>query len=230
MDVVAAAQSADGRHRASTCSATSSRSSCRTIGRGRFKSIARAGGPAFRRIAIGDPAAVPAGVYAKAYLEQEGLWTAIEPQVVPCAQRARGAGRGRDRAPPTRRSSIAPTPASRSRRPSPTWSRRSRSPHRLSRCDHARARRPSDESKRFLDFLRGATAARIFERFGFTLAASRAALTPHGDLADHLVHGGLCRRRNRDRAAAGRRPRVAAGAAAVSRAGRSSRRSCRCRS
>jgi hypothetical protein len=29
-----------------------------------------------------------------------------------------------------------------------------------------------DESKRFLDFLRGATAARVFERFGFTLAAS----------------------------------------------------------
>src|SRR5947208_2086555 len=41
--------------------------------------------PAFRRIAIGDPAAVPAGVYAKQYLEQLDLWTAIEPKAVPSA-------------------------------------------------------------------------------------------------------------------------------------------------
>ena len=36
-----------------------------------------------RRLAIGDPAAVPAGVYARRYLEQQGLWTAYEPRVVP---------------------------------------------------------------------------------------------------------------------------------------------------
>jgi len=39
--------------------------------------------PAFRRIAIGDPAAVPAGVYARAYLEQLGLWERLLPKVVP---------------------------------------------------------------------------------------------------------------------------------------------------
>jgi molybdate transport system substrate-binding protein len=36
-----------------------------------------------RRLAIGDPAAVPAGVYARRYLEQQGLWAAYEPRVVP---------------------------------------------------------------------------------------------------------------------------------------------------
>ena len=36
-----------------------------------------------RRLAIGDPAAVPAGVYARRYLEQRGLWAAYEPRVVP---------------------------------------------------------------------------------------------------------------------------------------------------
>ncbi len=36
-----------------------------------------------RRLAIGDPAAVPAGVYARRYLEQRGLWTAYEPRIVP---------------------------------------------------------------------------------------------------------------------------------------------------
>lgn len=36
-----------------------------------------------RRIAIGDPAAVPAGVYAKEYLERIGLWTVVSPKLVP---------------------------------------------------------------------------------------------------------------------------------------------------
>jgi molybdate transport system substrate-binding protein len=36
-----------------------------------------------RRLAIGDPAAVPAGVYARQYLEQRGLWAAYEPRIVP---------------------------------------------------------------------------------------------------------------------------------------------------
>src|SRR4030095_2638301 len=35
------------------------------------------------RIAIADPAAVPAGVYARQWLEDLGLWSKIEPKVVP---------------------------------------------------------------------------------------------------------------------------------------------------
>jgi molybdate transport system substrate-binding protein len=35
------------------------------------------------RIATGDPAAVPAGVYAKAYLQQIGIWDAVRPKIVP---------------------------------------------------------------------------------------------------------------------------------------------------
>ena len=38
-----------------------------------------------RRVAIGDPAAVPAGVYARAYLERAGLWEALQPKLVPLA-------------------------------------------------------------------------------------------------------------------------------------------------
>src|SRR5919198_1089151 len=48
-----------------------------------FTSINDLTGQAYRRIAIGDPEAVPAGVYAKQYLEREGLWAAIKPRVVP---------------------------------------------------------------------------------------------------------------------------------------------------
>ena len=39
--------------------------------------------PAFRRIAIGDPAGVPAGVYARSYLVSLGLWDALAPRLVP---------------------------------------------------------------------------------------------------------------------------------------------------
>ena len=41
--------------------------------------------PAIKRIAMGDPAAVPAGVYAKAYLEKLGIWSQISARVVPSA-------------------------------------------------------------------------------------------------------------------------------------------------
>ena len=36
-----------------------------------------------RRIALGDPEAVPGGVYAREYLEQEGVWDALKSKVVP---------------------------------------------------------------------------------------------------------------------------------------------------
>jgi molybdate transport system substrate-binding protein len=39
--------------------------------------------PAIRRIAMGDPSAVPAGVYAKQYLQMLGIWADLAPRVVP---------------------------------------------------------------------------------------------------------------------------------------------------
>lgn len=40
---------------------------------------------AVRRIALGDPATVPAGTYAKQYLEGQHLWSALEPKFIPVA-------------------------------------------------------------------------------------------------------------------------------------------------
>ena len=39
--------------------------------------------PEIGRIAVGDPAAVPAGVYAKQYLEAQGLWPQLRAKIVP---------------------------------------------------------------------------------------------------------------------------------------------------
>ncbi len=48
-----------------------------------LKSLADLAGPDIKHLALGDPRSVPAGVYAKKYLESAGLWTRIEPRVVP---------------------------------------------------------------------------------------------------------------------------------------------------
>ena len=42
-------------------------------------------GAGVRRVAIGDPAGVPAGVYAKQYLQAIGLWEALQPKLLPLA-------------------------------------------------------------------------------------------------------------------------------------------------
>jgi len=39
--------------------------------------------PSIRRVAIGDPSAVPAGVYWREYLESSGLWEDLLPKLVP---------------------------------------------------------------------------------------------------------------------------------------------------
>jgi len=36
-----------------------------------------------KRVALADPAAVPAGIYARAWLEKAGVWKELEPRVVP---------------------------------------------------------------------------------------------------------------------------------------------------
>ena len=41
------------------------------------------GGPAVRRVALGNPDSVPAGVYARQWLEKAGAWTAVSGKVVP---------------------------------------------------------------------------------------------------------------------------------------------------
>jgi len=49
----------------------------------RFASARDLTNPTITRIAIGDPAAVPAGVYARQYLQKIGIWPAVEKKLVP---------------------------------------------------------------------------------------------------------------------------------------------------
>ena len=127
--------------------------------------------PVYRRIAIGDPAAVPAGVYAKAYLQQEGLWAALEAKIVPsgsvrAALAAVESGAAdaaivyRTDARVALKATVAyVVPAD-------------RGPRIVYPAAIVRGSGAPAEAKRFLDFLRGATAARIFQRFGFSPLSS----------------------------------------------------------
>jgi molybdate transport system substrate-binding protein len=123
--------------------------------------------PAFRRIAIGDPAAVPSGVYAKAWLQQEGLWDTLEARMVPsgsvraalAAVESGAADAGivyRTDARVALKATVAYVlPAD-------------RGPRIVYPAAVVRGSSSQAEAKRFLDYLRGASAARIFERYGFT--------------------------------------------------------------
>ena len=130
-----------------------------------FKSIAEIAEPAFKRIALGDPAAVPAGVYAKQYLEKEGLWRALDSRVVPTASvRAAltavtsGAADAAIVYRTDARTAVGATVA---------WVvPADRGPRIVYPAAVVRdAALP--EAQRFLAFLRGEPASRIFERFGF---------------------------------------------------------------
>ena len=52
------------------------------LGRAPLSSAGALAGPSVRRIAIGDPAAVPVGFYARQYLERQGLWRQLQPKLL----------------------------------------------------------------------------------------------------------------------------------------------------
>lgn len=137
-----------------------------------FANIAQIADPAVRRIAIGDPVAVPAGVYAKQYLEKEGLWPAVQARIVPttsvrAALAAVEAGAAdaaivyRTDARVALRATIAfVVPLE-------------RGPRIAYPAAIMRASKNGQEARRFLEFLRSAAAARSFQRFGFSVIPAK---------------------------------------------------------
>jgi molybdate transport system substrate-binding protein len=122
--------------------------------------------PDVRRVAIGDPAAVPAGVYAKAYLEKIGIWDAVAPKVVPAGSvrlALAAVENGAADAAIVYKTDIASA-------------RRARVAFLIARPDGPRIVYPAavvrdgvnqQGARRFLAFLRGGEAAKVFERAGF---------------------------------------------------------------
>jgi len=145
-----------------------------------FTSLRELAGPAFKRIALGDPAAVPAGVYAKQLLEKEGLWAAIEPRVVPTASVRAALAAVESGAADA--AIVYRTDARLALRATVAWVVPSdRGPRIVYPAAIIRTSTLHAEAARFLEFLRGSDAARTFSGFGFTaLRASASAKDPAG--------------------------------------------------
>jgi len=138
-----------------------------------FSSIAQIADPALRRIALGDPAAVPAGVYARQYLEKEGLWKAVEPRVVPAASVRAALAAVESGAADA--AIVYRTDARIALRATVAWVvPADRGPRIVYPAALVRGSKNSDEAARFLDYLRSADAARVFTRFGFTVHPASA--------------------------------------------------------
>jgi molybdate transport system substrate-binding protein len=111
-----------------------------------------------RRVALANPASVPAGVYARQYLERIGLWREVAPKVIPTenvrAALAAFEGGNVDAA------IVYATDAPKLRGTIVEWD--IRYPAAVVRD----ARHPA-AARRFVAFLRSAEAASVFQRFGF---------------------------------------------------------------
>jgi molybdate transport system substrate-binding protein len=131
------------------------------------------GAPAVRRIAMGDPQAVPAGVYGRRWLENIRLWGAVESKIVPL---------------PTSPAVVAAVREGRADvgivYSSDAWSGGSavRVQHRVSASDAPPILYPAAAvvggriplAREFIAFLRGARAQKIFAEAGFVpLAADK---------------------------------------------------------
>ena len=121
-----------------------------------------------KQIALADPRAVPAGVYAKAWLEKLRLWPAIEPKVVPTenvrAALAAVASGNADAG------VVYKTDAA--------ISKRVKIAYEVPRADGPDIRYPMarvegspqpEAAKKFLDYLASEEAGQIFLRYGFLL-------------------------------------------------------------
>ena len=119
-----------------------------------------------KRLALADPKAVPAGIYAKQYLETLGLWRTVAPKVVP-TENVRAALAA------VESGNVA---AGIVYRTDATISKKVKIAFTVPAQDGPAIRYPvallkdapqPEAARRFLDHLGGADAARVFEKFGF---------------------------------------------------------------
>lgn len=127
-----------------------------------------------RRLALGDPSAVPAGVYARQYLRTLGVWDAIERKVVPVGNvRAAVAAVENGSADAA---IVYETDAALSRTAiTALVVSGPGAPRIVYPAAIVAGSRQRDAARRFLSFLRGPEAAAIFRQFKFIPPAARPA-------------------------------------------------------
>lgn len=132
----------------------------------RFSSARDLAARAVRRVALGDPAAVPAGVYAKAYLEKLGIWAEIARKVVPSGSvrlALAAVENGAADAAMVYKTDIAIARRTREAFVVPA----AEGPRIVYPAAVIRGGHNAGGGRRFLEFLQSAEAALVFERAGF---------------------------------------------------------------
>lgn len=120
----------------------------------------------FRRVVLADPAAVPAGIYARQYLEKQGLWERLRERIVPtldvrAALAAVGSGN-------VDAGFVYRTDAATSRQVKIAYALPLEAgPRIVYPVAPVRQARNFGEAVQFLKFLQGPQAAEIFHRYGF---------------------------------------------------------------
>lgn len=127
---------------------------------------------AIRRIAIGEPSAVPVGVYAREYLQRAGLWQALLPKLVPTTS-VRAALAAVDKG-AADAAIVYVTDAAAAKSARIACRIPSSAAPRIA-YPVAIGARAGDrtEAARFVSFLRGEEATSIFRRFGFVPLAAQ---------------------------------------------------------
>jgi molybdate transport system substrate-binding protein len=121
--------------------------------------------PAITRIALGDPEAVPAGVYAKRYLQTLGLWDALRAKIVPVAS-VRAALSAVDNG-SADAAIVYESDIVAAERSTATVVTDARQPRIVYPAAIVAATKAREQAERFLNFLRGPDAAALFTRYRF---------------------------------------------------------------
>ncbi len=130
------------------------------------KSAQDLAGDAVKKIALADPKAVPAGVYAREYLEKLGLWKAIEPKVV-AVENVRAALAAVESG-NVEAGMVYQTDAGISKKVKVVFTvPASEGPAIHYPAALLKGAAQADAAKKFLDYLGGADARKIFEKYGF---------------------------------------------------------------
>jgi molybdate transport system substrate-binding protein len=120
----------------------------------------------FKKIALGQPESVPAGIYAKAYLQKIGIWDQIAPRVIP-VESVRAALAAVETG-NTDAGIVYKTDALHSKKVKIAWEvPASEGPAIAYPAAMVQGSKNTAEAKKFLDYLREPASLKTFEKYGF---------------------------------------------------------------
>jgi molybdate transport system substrate-binding protein len=131
-----------------------------------FTSASQLADAKFKKIALGQPDSVPAGIYAKEYLQKIGIWDQIAPRVIP-VESVRAALAAVETG-NTDAGIVYKTDALHSKKVKIAWEiPPAEGPSIAYPAALVQGSKQAVEAKKFLDYLREPASLKMFEKYGF---------------------------------------------------------------